>query len=278
MEEKENQNRQYQDSVFVYLFTHHIEKLLSVCKALDQSITSDKIELIMLENTLYSGIKNDVSCKVGDKLIFLIEHQSTVNENMPVRFLEYIGRVFEKILKTEDRYARLLIKIPTPEFYVFYTGDEALPAVQELRLSNAFIQEAEKPQLELVVKVINLNAKENDELLNNCPILKEYAEFVRIVKENIKDYGKAGYDKAIRYCIKHNILKDLIAENAKGVEGMLVAEYDYDSDIRVQREECYRVGVARGFLTTAQRMKKANFETSVIQEMTGLSKEEIEKL
>ena len=148
MEEKENQNRQYQDSVFVYLFTHHIEKLLSVCKALDPSITSE---------------------------------------------------------------------------------------------------------------------------------LKEYAEFVRIVKENIKDYGKVGYDKAIT-CIKHNILKDLIAENAKGVEGMLVAEYDYDADIRVQREECYRVGVARGFLTTAQRMKKANFETSVIQEMTGLSKEEIEKL
>ena len=129
----------------------------------------------MLENTLYNGIKNDVSCKVGDKLIFLIEHQSTVNENMPVRFLEYIGRVFEKILKTEDSYARLLIKIPTPEFYVFYTGDEALPAVKELRLSNAFIQEAEKPQLELVVKVINLNAKENAELLGGCPILKEYA-------------------------------------------------------------------------------------------------------
>ncbi|MGP1440404.1 MAG: Rpn family recombination-promoting nuclease/putative transposase [Treponema sp.] len=290
MEEKDNQNRQYQDSVFVHLFTHYLKKLLAVCKALDPSIKSEEIELITLENTLYTGLKNDISCKVENKLIFLIEHQSTVNENMPLRCLQYIGRVFEKILEMRERYARLLIKIPTPEFYVFYTGDENLPAIHELALSKAFIQETEKPQLELIVKVINLNSKENNEFLDNCPILKEYAEFVRIVKEMRVKYGKAGYDKAIRYCIKHNILKDYIVENAKGIEGMLIAEYDYDLDIQVQREECYNAGIlagiqrgeargeARGFLTTALRMKKANFDISVIQEITGLSKEEISKL
>ena len=141
MGEKDNQNRQYQDSVFVRLFSTCIDKLLSVCKALDPSITSKDIELIKLENTLYTGIKNDISCKVENRLIFLIEHQSTVNENMPTRCLQYIGRILEKILKMKDRYARLLIKIPTPEFYVFYTGSENLPAIQELLLSDAFIQE-----------------------------------------------------------------------------------------------------------------------------------------
>ena len=290
MGEKDNQNRQYQDSVFVRLFTYYIKKLLSVCKALDPSITSEDIELIKLENTLYTGIKNDISCKVENRLIFLIEHQSTINENMPLRCLQYIGRIFEKILEMRDRYARLLIKIPTPEFYVFYTGTENLPAIQELRLSDAFIQETEKPQLELIVKVINLNSKGNDKLLNECPTLREYTEFVRIVKEYRVKYGKEGYDKAIRYCIKHGILKDFIVENAKEIESMLVAEYDYDLDMQVQREESYNAGIAqgisqgisqgeaRGFLTTASRMKKANFAIPVIQEMTGLSREEIEKL
>ena len=298
MSEKDNQNRQYQDSVFVRLFTYYIKKLLSVCKVLDPSITSEDIELIKLENTLYTGIKNDISCKVENRLIFLIEHQSTVNENMPLRCLQYIGRIFEKILEMRDRYARLLIKIPTPEFYVFYTGNENLPAIQELKLSDAFIQETETPQLELVVKVINLNSKGNDKLLKECPILKEYTDFVRIVKEYRAKYGKEGYDKAIRYCIKHGILKDFIVENAKEIESMLVAEYDYDLDMQVQREESYNAGVAqgitqgmaqgisqgisqgetRGFLTTASRMKKANFAIPVIQEMTGLSKKEIEKL
>lgn len=141
MGNKNNQNRQYQDSVFVRLFSTFIDKLLSVCKALNPAITSEDIELIKLENTLYTGIKNDISCKVENRLIFLIEHQSTVNENMPTRCLQYIGRIFEKILEMKDRYARLLIKIPTPEFYVFYTGNENLPAIQELRLSDAFIQE-----------------------------------------------------------------------------------------------------------------------------------------
>ena len=294
MEEKDNQNRQYQDSFFVWLFSTFIDKLLQLCKVLDKSITSEDIELIKLDNTLYTGIKNDISCKVGNRLIFLIEHQSTVNENMPLRCLQYIGRIFEKIIEMRDRYARLLIKIPTPEFYVFYTGNESLPAIQELKLSDAFIQKVEKPQLELIVKVINLNSKENEKLLDECPILKEYTEFVRIVKEYRVKYGKEGYDKAIRHCIKHGILKDFIVQNAKEVESMLVAEYDYDLDMQVQREESYNAGITQGItqgLTqgvlkgilkkateTASRMKKANCDVAFISEMTGLSKEEIEKL
>ena len=185
MEEKDNQNRQYQDSFFVWLFSTFIDKLLQLCKVLDKSITSEDIELIKLDNTLYTGIKNDISCKVGNRLIFLIEHQSTVNENMPLRCLQYIGRIFEKIIEMRDRYARLLIKIPTPEFYVFYTGNENLPAIQELKLSDAFIQKVEKPQLELIVKVINLNSKENEKLLDECPILKEYTK-VRKNSERIQ--------------------------------------------------------------------------------------------
>lgn len=303
---EDNQNRKYQDSVFVHLFTHNLEKLLTLCKALDPSITSEDIELIKLENTLYTGIKNDISCKVDNRLIFLMEHQSTINENMPLRCLEYIGRIFENILEMRDRYARLLIKIPTPEFYVFYTGNESISAMQELKLSDAFIQKIEAPQLELIVKVINLNSKENEGFLESCPILKEYAKFVSIVKDFKLKQGKKGYDMAIRYCIKNNILKNYIISHAKEVEGMLVAEYDYNLDLQVQREESYKKGILDGMekgllnglqkglqkgkkegrlegkeeerMTLARRMKKANFDVSVIQEITKLSSEEIEKL
>ena len=303
---EDNQNRKYQDSVFVHLFTHNLEKLLTLCKALDPSITSEDIELIKLENTLYTGIKNDISCKVGNRLIFLMEHQSTINENMPLRFLEYVGRIFELILEVRDRYARLLIKIPMPEFYVFYTGNEGMSAVQELKLSDAFIDEVKNPQLELVVKVINLNSKENEEFLNKTQTLKEYAKFVSVVKDFKLKQGKKGYDMAIRYCIKNNILKDYMASNAKEIEGMLIAEYDYNLDLQVQREESYKKGILDGMekgllnglqkglqkgkkegrlegikeerMTLARRMKKANFDVSVIQEITKLSSEEIEKL
>lgn len=225
---------------------------------------------------------------------------------MPLRFLEYVGRIFELILEVRDRYARLLIKIPMPEFYVFYTGNEGMSAVQELKLSDAFIDEVKNPQLELVVKVINLNSKENEEFLNKTQTLKEYAKFVSVVKDFKLKQGKKGYDMAIRYCIKNNILKDYMASNAKEIEGMLIAEYDYNLDLQVQREESYKKGILDGMekgllnglqkglqkgkkegrlegikeerMTLARRMKKANFDVSVIQEITKLSSEEIEKL
>ena len=197
---------------------------------------------------------------------------------------------------------------------MFYTGSENLPAVQELKLSDAFIAEVEKPQLELIVKVINLNSKENAELLNKTPDLKEYTEFVNVVKNFKSKYGNNGYDKAIRYCIKNNILKDYMASNAKEIESMLVAEYDYDLDMQVQKEENYRKGMLEGILkgkkegiikgmlkglqkgkkegkkegikegkkeeqkTLARRMKDENLDIDIIQKITKLSKEDIEKL
>ena len=277
-----NPNREYRDSVFVNLLTSDIKNLLSLCKALDKTITTDEIELIKLENTLYQGIKNDVSCKIGNRLIFLMEHQSTINENMPLRFLEYIARIYLEILDVRERYAKFLVEIPTPEFYVLYNGDEYYPLEQELRLSDAFSQKDSKPQLELIVKVININFEENTELLKECDILREYAEFIYQVKINKIKYGKAGYDKAIRYCIKHNILKDYITSHAKEVEGMLFAEYDYNMDIQVQREECYNAGIKEGIkegtLSLAKSFRNMGFPIDKIAQATGLSKVEIEKL
>jgi hypothetical protein len=277
-----NPNREYRDSVFVNLLTSDIKNLLSLCKALDKTITTDEIELIKLENTLYQGIKNDVSCKIGNRLIFLVEHQSTINENMPLRFLEYIARIYLEILDVRERYAKFLIEIPTPEFYVLYNGDEYYPSERELRLSDAFSQKDVRPQLELIVKVININFEGNTELLKECDILRQYAEFIYQVKINKIKYGKAGYDKAIRYCIKYNILRDYITLHAKEIEGMLFAEYDYNMDIQVQREECYNAGIKEGIkegtLSLAKSFRNMGFPIDKIAQATGFSKEEIEKL
>lgn len=278
----ERPNREYRDSVFVNLLTSNKNNLLSLCKALDKSIMTEKIELIKLENILYQGVKNDVSCQIEDRLIILIEHQSTINENMPLRFLEYIAMLYLAILDARDRYAKFLIEIPTPEFYVLYNGDEDYPLEKELFLSDAFIQKSENPQLELVVKVININFEENNKLLEECNILKEYAEFIYQVKINKVKYGKDGYNKAIRHCIEHNILKDYIISHAKEVEGMLFAEYDYNMDIQVQREESYNAGIKEGIkegtLTLAKTFRNMGFPIEKIAQATGLSKNEIEKL
>ena len=71
---------------------------------------------------------------------------------------------------------------------------------------------------------------------------------------------------------------------------MLIAEYDYDTDIAVQREEAGKIAFAKGLsqglsqgshqkaLETARLMKQANCEISFIEKMTGLSKAEVEAI
>ena len=80
-----------------------------------------------------------------------------INANMPLRFIQYAARLYERIQNPRDRYLKYLKKLPTPEFYVFYNGEEDYPESAMLRLSDAFITAPEKPSLELVVSVTNIN-------------------------------------------------------------------------------------------------------------------------
>jgi len=104
-----------------------------------------------MEQALYKTFNNDVSWEIDGKLIVLVEHQSTVNENMPFRCLEYVTRIYEGIVPIRKRYAEKVYKIPNPDFYVVYVGKDKLPPEQELRLSDAFY-EKDGSKLELVVK------------------------------------------------------------------------------------------------------------------------------
>ncbi len=109
------------------------------------------------------NFKNDVSFGLGGKLLVLAEHQSTVNENMPLRGLLYIGRAFEQLVPVRDRYRRKKVMLPKPEIYVFYNGREKYEKEKILYLSDSYIIQDDEPTLEL--KVININPEENHEVL-----------------------------------------------------------------------------------------------------------------
>ena len=165
-------NRRYKDSVFVDLFGEDKNakaNFLSLYNALHGTSldATTKLESLRLEQVMYMAFRNDVTCLVDDKIIVLVEHQSTVNANMPLRFLQYAARLYERIQNPHDRYLRRLKKIPTPEFYVFYNGEEDYPETATLRLSDAFITISENPTLELVVSVTNINYNKNYEIKAN---------------------------------------------------------------------------------------------------------------
>ena len=116
---------------------------------------------------------NALSFIIDNKLIILIEHQSTINPNMPLRMLCYIARQYEKLAFTNRIYSTRLVEIPTPELYVFYNGKEDQPLESELKLSDTYIAKCDKISLEAVVKVINVNYEKGARILKKCQTLRE---------------------------------------------------------------------------------------------------------
>ena len=292
-------NRRYKDSVFVDLFGEDKDakkNFLSLYNALHGTHLDGSTELkpLRLEHIMYMSFCNDVSCLIDNKIIVLAEHQSTVNSNMPVRFLEYVSRLYEQIQNPRDRYSRKLKQIPMPEFYVFYNGEEKYPVQAELRLSDAFTVKSAKPSLELVVKVMNINYNKDNGVLKRCKPLQEYTQFVEAVRRHVKLDAENGFKNAIKECIQNDILKDYLERKSREVMNMLIAEYDYDTDVAVQREESLQIGIQQGIaqgvqqgfadgsrqkaLETAKNFKRLGFDIAKIAEGTGLSVEEIERL
>ena len=244
------------------------------------------VENIRLDNVMYMNIINDVSCLVDGKIIVLAEHQSTINENMPLRFLQYIARLYEKLQAPTDRYLRKLSKIPAPEFYVFYNGVEDYPETTILKLSDAFITKPEPVPLELTVQVLNINTAKAHKVLTACKALEEYSLFVEEVRKQMQLDSENGFTNAVKICIEKGILKDYLMRKSREVINMLIAEYDYDTDIAVQRQESLMIGRQEGFadglyqskLETAKNLLAMNFPIENIVKATGLSMQEIEAL
>lgn len=245
------ENREIKNSVFVDLFYEDEsaeENIIALYNALyDEPLPKGStIEKMRVNNTLYMNFQNDISFGVGGKLLVFGEHQSTINRNMPLRSLMYIGRAYEQIIPIRDRYKKQLVKLPKPEFYTFYNGKAKWTKEKILKLSDAYLLQDGNTMLELTVKVINIRPEENHELLDKCQILREYGEFIETVEKFQETDTKAPYKHAIEECIEKGILAEYLKRKGSEVVNMLVAEYDYDMDIEVQREEAFKEGLEEG--------------------------------
>ncbi|QHX43501.1 Rpn family recombination-promoting nuclease/putative transposase [Treponema vincentii] len=280
-------NRRYKDSVFVDLFsTDKTAKanFLSLYNALhgtDYQSTAI-LKNIRLKQVLYMSFANDVSYLVDNKIIVLAEHQSTINPNMPIRCLEYIARLYEQFYKSKEKYSRKQLAIPTPEFYVFYNGKELYRGDSLLKLSDSFTQKHNEYALELSVKVVNINYDKASEILERCKPLKQYSLFVDAVRRNIAVDKEHGFEKAIKECIQNDILREYLQRKSKEVLNMLIGEYDYDTDIAVQREESFDMGRSEGShqkaLETAKNLLQFGLSREKIAQATGLTQAEVEAI
>ena len=246
-------NRQYKSSIFTMLFSDRRE-LLKLYNAVNGTSYTDPELLTVntLENAIYMAVKNDVSFLIGTRL-YLYEHQSTWNPNLPLRNLFYVSDLYSAITEEKNLYSSKRIQIPTPHFLVFYNGEEQHPDQVVMKLSELYESAEKSPELELIVHVLNINQGHNEALLNACRPLREYAAYTAKVRENIK----AGYplreavEQAVTGCIREGILEEFLRRNRSEAMKVSIYEYDAEKHLRMEREEAradgYRDGQADGY-------------------------------
>ena len=144
-------NRKFKDTVFRMLFSDK-EALLSLYNAVNNSHYTDSgaLEIVTLENAIYMGMKNDLAF-ILDMNLYLYEHQSTINPNIPLRDLFYIAAEYQKLVDKKSLYSSSLQKIPNPHFIVFYNGSTPIDDCYTSRLSDAFYHVTDNPSLELLL-------------------------------------------------------------------------------------------------------------------------------
>ena len=246
-------NRQYQDRLFKAIFgrEEHKDWLLSLYNALNGSSYTDPsaIEINTIEGIIYVTMKNDISFLI-DSQINLYEQQSSYNPNMPLRGLMYFAELYQKHLTKQDRdlFTTALVKIPTPNFVVFYNGSRDMPDVTKLRLSEAFEIPAENGDFEWTATMLNINAGRNKTLLQKCKPLYHYSCYVDRGKTNVRSgmTKENAVSEAVNFAIQNDFLDGYFKIQKAEVLNMSLTEFDQEAYDRHRFNEGKEAGIGEG--------------------------------
>ncbi len=240
-------NRNYKDTVFRKLFSER-KNLLSLYNAINGTAYTDEnaLEIVTLESAIYMGMKNDLAFII-DTNLFLFEHQSTYNSNIPLRDLFYISGEYQKLVDQKSIYSSTLLKLPEPNFIVFYNGTEKKADRWVNCLSDAYEKHIGDPNLELKVITLNINEGYNKDLMKQCKILREYAQYVEKVREYASTMDlNAAVEKAVDECIHQGILEEFLRANRMEVIAVSIYEYDKEEEEKKLRRAEYAAGMLAG--------------------------------
>ena len=207
----------------------------------------EQLEITTIEGAIYMGVKNDLSFLI-DSVMNLYEAQSTRNPNMPLRGLIYFARVYQGYVEKRelDIYSGSRIKIPLPQYIVFYNGSQEEP---DHRLSDAFERKQDSYCLECVATVLNINTGHNRQLMENCSLLWQYAFFVSKVRLYLERYPEnleGAVDMAVEECIEEDILADFLKKQRGEVKDVILTEYNAERHIKNEKKLSYEEGVKEG--------------------------------
>lgn len=244
---KQPVNRNYKSRLFTMIYKDK-SRLLELYNAVSGKHYRDPelLEINTLENAIYMTMQNDVSFLIDSRLS-LYEHQSTVNPNLPLRYLFYISDLYSDMTKNKNLYGTKLIELPQPKFLIFYNGLEEQPERQVLRLSDAYERAEENPSLELEAVLLNINPGYNEELKAMCKSLADYTEYITKIRKYKETMPlEDAVELAITECIKEGILEDFLIKNRAEAKHVSIYEYDQEKHIQMERKDAYEDGIEKG--------------------------------
>lgn len=232
--------RSAKNSVFLDLFQDksYLLKLYKTLHPEDNEVTEDALTDITIENVLTDNLYNDLGFIVNNRLMMLIEAQSTWTVNILIRMLLYLAESYHEYFERtcQNLYKSKKVKMPKPELYVIYTGTRG-NRPDMISLAQEFFED-EEISIDVKARVIYEN--------NNDDIINQYIVFCKIYDEQIKQYGltKQAVTETIRICKDRNVLGEYLSSREKEVVTIMMSLFDEEqimkSYIRSERYDVVR--------------------------------------
>lgn len=270
-------NNEYKDRLFNFIFgrEENREWTLSLYNAVNRSdyMDSSMIEFNTIEDVLYMGMRNDTSFMISD-ILSVYEHQSTYNPNMPLRLLGYVDELYSGYISRNklNKYGSKLIHLPVPKLVVFYNGRAEKDDEVILRLTDSFDERHRADaDIEVRVRMLNINHGRNKELMDKCKPLAEYAWFIGEIRNHLKSHDMfTSVKMAIDAMPGNFVLKGFLRDHLKEVEGMLDREYNEAEIKELFKEEGREEGRAEERKNTERERKRADAAEKRIKELEAM--------
>ena len=264
--------RTAKNSVFLDLFQNksHLLRLYKTLHPEDTTATEDSLTDVTIENVLTDNLYNDLGFIVNNKLMILIEAQSTWTMNILVRVLLYMAQSYHEYFQrtSQNYYKSKKVKMPKPELYVIFTGNKGRKP-DKVFLSREFFL-GEEIDIEVKAKVIYEG--------NTDDIINQYIVFCKVFDEQTKQHGmkQKAIMEIIRICKDRNVLREYLLDREKEVVTIMMSLFDEEqimkSFIKSERHDEAR--------ETAERLiKKGKMSLDEIAEcIPTLSFDELKEL
>lgn len=245
-------NGKAKDTVFRDVFSNprYTLQLYKVFHPEDTETTIDDIKNVTINNILTTDIYNDLGFMVGERIIIMTEAQSTWSVNIITRLILYFAETVKRKIIDEDIdiYRSKLVHIPKPEFYVVYCGRKPDDVKNEYFTFSGDIMEGQNSSVEVTVKIIKDESKDN--------ILGQYLEFTRILYRNFDKYGKTrrAIEETVRTCLDENLLKEYMSERKREVVDMMSLIFSQEEVDAIRDRNHIKIGKAKSLVEDIENL------------------------